>query len=53
MPDNLLARADRHSLPADCRNPRQVRLIVNLPGRPSAIDVCLNAVFPAIPFVSI
>jgi molybdopterin adenylyltransferase len=25
-------------------------LIVNLPGRPDAIDVCLNAVFPAIPF---
>ena len=24
-------------------------LIVNLPGRPAAIDVCLNAVFPAIP----
>lgn len=25
-------------------------LIVNLPGRPSAIDVCLHAVFPAIPY---
>jgi molybdopterin adenylyltransferase len=25
-------------------------LIVNLPGRPSAIDVCLTAVFPAIPY---
>jgi molybdopterin adenylyltransferase len=25
-------------------------LIVNLPGRPSAIDVCLSAVFPAIPY---
>lgn len=25
-------------------------LIVNLPGRPSAIDVCLNAVFPAVPY---
>jgi molybdopterin adenylyltransferase len=25
-------------------------LIVNLPGRPSAIDLCLNAVFPAIPY---
>lgn len=25
-------------------------LIVNLPGRPSSIDVCLNAVFPAIPY---
>jgi molybdopterin adenylyltransferase len=25
-------------------------LIVTLPGRPSAIDVCLNAVFPAIPY---
>ncbi|UFX44474.1 molybdopterin adenylyltransferase [Bradyrhizobium sp. 41S5] len=25
-------------------------LIVNLPGHPSAIDVCLNAVFPAIPY---
>ena len=25
-------------------------LIVNLPGKPSAIDDCLNAVFPAIPY---
>ncbi|MBN8981212.1 MAG: molybdopterin adenylyltransferase [Rhizobiales bacterium] len=25
-------------------------LIVNLPGRPSAIDVCLSSVFPAIPY---
>lgn len=25
-------------------------LIVNLPGRPSSIDTCLNAVFPAIPY---
>lgn len=25
-------------------------LIINLPGRPSAIDVCLNAVFPAVPY---
>ncbi len=25
-------------------------LIVNLPGRPSAIETCLNAVFPAIPY---
>jgi molybdopterin adenylyltransferase len=25
-------------------------LIVNLPGRPSSIDVCLNAVFPAVPY---
>lgn len=25
-------------------------LIANLPGRPAAIDVCLNAVFPAIPY---
>ena len=25
-------------------------LIVNLPERPSAIDVCLNSVFPAIPY---
>ena len=25
-------------------------LIVNLPGKPSAIDECLNAVFPAIPY---
>jgi len=23
---------------------------VNLPGKPSAIDDCLNAVFPAIPY---
>ncbi|PAY04666.1 MULTISPECIES: molybdopterin adenylyltransferase [Bradyrhizobium] len=25
-------------------------LIINLPGRPSAIDVCLKAVFPAVPY---
>ena len=25
-------------------------LVVNLPGKPSAIDDCLNAVFPAIPY---
>jgi molybdopterin adenylyltransferase len=25
-------------------------LIVNLPGRPSSIRTCLNAVFPAIPY---
>ncbi|MBB5055288.1 molybdopterin biosynthesis enzyme MoaB [Afipia massiliensis] len=25
-------------------------VIVNLPGRPSAIDICLNAVFPAVPY---
>ena len=25
-------------------------LIINLPGKPSAIDDCLNAVFPAIPY---
>ena len=25
-------------------------LIVNLPGKPSAIDDCLQAVFPAIPY---
>lgn len=25
-------------------------LIINLPGRPSSIDVCLNAVFPAVPY---
>jgi molybdopterin adenylyltransferase len=25
-------------------------LIVNLPGKPSAIDECLNAVFPAVPY---
>ncbi|WP_315926746.1 molybdopterin adenylyltransferase [Mesorhizobium sp. SP-1A] len=25
-------------------------LIINLPGRPSAIDVCLGAVFPAVPY---
>jgi len=25
-------------------------LIINLPGRPQAIELCLNAVFPAVPF---
>jgi molybdopterin adenylyltransferase len=25
-------------------------LIVNLPGRPASINVCLNAIFPAIPY---
>lgn len=29
---------------------RNHSLIVNLPGRPAAIDVCLKAVFPAIPY---
>lgn len=29
---------------------RSKSLIVNLPGKPSAIDDCLNAVFPAIPY---
>jgi molybdopterin adenylyltransferase len=29
---------------------RSRSLIVNLPGKPSSIDVCLNAVFPAIPY---
>lgn len=29
---------------------RDRSLIVNLPGRPSAIEVCLNAIFPAIPY---
>ncbi len=25
-------------------------LIINVPGKPSAIDVCLSAVFPAVPY---
>ena len=29
---------------------REKCLIVNLPGRPTAIEVCLNAVFPAVPY---
>ncbi len=29
---------------------RGASLIVNLPGKPSAIDDCLNAVFPAVPY---
>ena len=29
---------------------RNQSVIVNLPGRPEAIDVCLNAIFPAIPY---
>ena len=29
---------------------RNHSLIVNLPGRPADIDVCLNAIFPAIPY---
>ncbi len=29
---------------------RSKSLIVNLPGKPSAIDNCLNAVFPGIPY---
>ncbi|MFH1360395.1 MAG: molybdopterin adenylyltransferase [Candidatus Omnitrophota bacterium] len=28
---------------------RQKTLIVNLPGRPQAIEICLKAIFPAIP----
>ncbi|MDH5573829.1 MAG: molybdopterin adenylyltransferase [Gammaproteobacteria bacterium] len=29
---------------------RKKSLIINLPGKPSAIDDCLNAVFPAVPY---
>jgi molybdopterin adenylyltransferase len=29
---------------------REKCLIVNQPGRPTAIEVCLNAVFPAVPY---
>ncbi len=29
---------------------RNRSLIVNLPGRPAAIEVCLNAIFPAMPY---
>ena len=29
---------------------RGASLIVNLPGKPAAIEVCMNAVFPAIPY---
>ena len=29
---------------------RERCLIVNLPGKPSAIDDCLNAIFPAVPY---
>jgi len=29
---------------------REKCLIVNLPGRPTAIEICLNAVFPAVPY---
>lgn len=29
---------------------RNRSLIVNLPGRPAAIEVCMNAIFPAIPY---
>jgi len=29
---------------------RDGSLIINLPGKPSAIDDCLNAVFPAVPY---
>lgn len=29
---------------------RGTSLIINLPGKPSAIDDCLNAVFPAVPY---
>jgi len=25
-------------------------LVINLPGKPASIDVCLNAVFPAVPY---
>jgi molybdopterin adenylyltransferase len=25
-------------------------LIINLPGKPASIEVCLNAVFPAVPY---
>jgi molybdopterin adenylyltransferase len=29
---------------------RGTTLIVNLPGKPASIDLCLNAVFPAVPY---
>jgi len=29
---------------------RGATLIINVPGKPSAIDTCLNAVFPAVPY---
>lgn len=29
---------------------RGTTLIINVPGKPSAIDTCLNAVFPAVPY---
>jgi molybdopterin adenylyltransferase len=29
---------------------RGTTLIINLPGRPSSIRVCLDAIFPAIPY---
>lgn len=29
---------------------RNKTLIINLPGKPASIDVCLNAVFPAVPY---
>jgi|SRR5450631_144994 molybdopterin adenylyltransferase len=29
---------------------RGTTLVVNLPGRPASINVCLNAIFPAIPY---
>ena len=37
-------------LSRQCAGIRGNSLIVNLPGKPSAIDDCLNAVFPAIPY---
>ncbi|MBW3098597.1 molybdopterin adenylyltransferase [Pseudohoeflea coraliihabitans] len=29
---------------------RGTTLIINVPGKPAAIDICLNAVFPAVPY---
>lgn len=51
----LMRRASMASVPTAIlsRQTAGVRghtLIVNLPGKPASIDVCLNAVFPAIPY---
>lgn len=45
-----LARVPTAILSRQTAGIRGRTLIINLPGKPSAIDACLNAVFPAVPY---
>lgn len=47
-PGKPVSGSDRH--PRQTAGIRGRSLIINLPGKPAAIDVCLAAVFPAVPY---